>query len=159
MNSIGSQSNSNRPTLFPVEWPLTQINSSNKRQPIARNELTPKSKRRKIEHPNTPARNQPSRTTIAHHTLIGNKPAAKELGTNSQYHNRGTSISDVKCEPAEETAGPNIFKSLDHDEVSWLVDEVNEANKSIFGAEKTAEKLKQDEEELDRKKASLSALK
>ena len=155
MSSIGSQSN--RPTLFPVEWPLTQMNSSNKRQPIARNELTPKTKRRKIEPPNT--HTQVCKTIAAHHTQTDNKPAAKELGTNIQYQTRGTSISDVTYEPATATAVPNIFKSLNHDEVNWLVEEVNEANKSIFGAEKTAEKLKQDEEELDRKKASLSALK
>ena len=151
MSSIGSQSN--RPTLFPVEWPLTQMNSSNKRQPIARNELTPKTKRRKTEHPNT--RTQVSKTITAHHT----QPDTKELETNIQYQTRGTSISDVTYEPATATAVPNIFKSLNRDEVNWLVEEVNEANKSIFGAEKTAEKLKQDEEELERKKASLSALK
>ena len=155
MSSIGSQSN--RPTLFPVEWPLTQMNASNKRQPIARNDLTPKTKRRKTEHPNT--RTQVSKPITAHHTQTDNKPAEKELGTNIQYQTRGTSISDVTYEPATATAVPNIFKSLNHDEVNWLVEEVNEANKSIFGAEKTAEKLKQDEEELDRKKTSLSALK
>ena len=155
MSSIGSQSN--RPTLFPVEWPLTQMNASNKRQPTARNDLTPKTKRRKTEHPNT--RTQVSKTITVHHTQTDNKPAAKELDPNIQYQTRGTSISDVTYEPATATAVPNIFKSLNHDEVNWLVEEVNEANKSIFGAEKTAEKLKQDEEELDRKKTSLSALK
>ncbi|CAB3989482.1 Hypothetical predicted protein [Paramuricea clavata] len=159
MSSIGSQSQSNRPALFPVEWPLTQINAGNKRQPIARNELTPKPKRRKAEHSNTLTRNQLSKTTAEHYTQTDNKPTARELGTNAQCHNRGTSISDVKYEPATPTAVPNIFKSLDHDEASWLVEEVNEANKSIFGAEKTAEKLKEGDEELDRKKTSLSALK
>ena len=159
MNRIGSQSQSDRPSLFPVEWPLNQINTGNKRHPIARTELTPKPKRRMIEHPNTVAQHQVSRATAEHYTQTDNKPTAKELGSSVQYHNRGTSISDVKYEPAAATAVPNIFKSLDHDEASWLVEEVNEANKSIFGAEKTAEKLKQDNEELDKKKTSLSALK
>lgn len=62
-------------------------------------------------------------------------------------------------ESAGTTAVPSIFKSLDHDEASWLVEEVNEANKSIFGVEKTAEKLRHDNEELEKKKVSLSTLK
>jgi hypothetical protein len=75
--------------------------------------------------------------------------------TSHQY----TSTSDVKCMPRSPPAVTNIFKSLNHDEASWLVEEVNEANKSIFGAEQTAEKLKQEEGELDKKKMSLCALK
>lgn len=158
-----NQSQSHRPALLPVEWPLIQNNVGNKRQPIARNELTPKPKRRRTEHLNTQALHHPwrqaSTNTVEHHTQTDNEPTAKELGTRVQYHNRSTSISDVKYEPATQTAAPNIFKSLDRDEVTWLVEEVNEANKSIFGEGQTAEKLKQCEGEMDRNKTSLSALK
>ena len=161
MSTGGSKLKPNRQALYPVEWPLTQINASNKRQPIARNELTPKPKRKRIEHPNTQARNQTliqiPRAIVDHHTQ--NIATEKELGNGLQSYNRETCVSDVKYEPATPTAVPNIFKSLDRDEASWLAEEVNEANKSIFGAEKTAEKLKQDNEELDRKKTSLFALK
>ena len=166
MSSIRNQSQSHRSALFPVEWPLTQNNAGNKRQPIARNELTPRPKRRRTEHPSAQARHQALRqaptsttSTAEHHTQTDNEPTAKELGTRVQYHNRSTSISDNQYEPATQNAAPNIFKSLDRDEVSWLVEEVNEANKSIFGEGKTAEKLKQCEGEMHRKKTSLSALK
>ena len=164
MSSTRNQSQSNRLALFSVERPLAHNNAGNKRRPIARNVLAPKSKRRRTEHHTTHARHQPwshqaPTNTAEHHTQTDDEPTAKELGTSVQYQNRSTSISDVKNEPATQTAAPNIFKSLDRDEVSWLVEEVNEANKSIFGEGKAAEKLKQCEAQLDRKKTSLSALK
>lgn len=159
MNTVGTPSSQlNRPAFFPVEWPLTQNNAGNK-QPTARKEGTPKPKRRKIEDTNARCQqwSQTSKITAEHHTLT-DKPTVK-LVTSVQYQHRGTSISDGKYEPPISVATPNIFKSLDHDEASWLVEEVNEANKCIFGAEKTAEKFKADDEELERKKTSLNALK
>ncbi|XP_028410965.1 uncharacterized protein LOC114533608 [Dendronephthya gigantea] len=152
MNTVGTSSQVNRPAFFPVEWPLTQNNAGNK-QPTARKEGTPKPKRRKIDDTNA----RPQQWTAEHHTQT-DKPTVK-LVTSVQYENRGTSISDVKYEPTISAATPNIFKSLDHDEASWLVEEVNEANKCIFGAERAAEKFKADDDELERKKTSLNALK
>lgn len=156
MATIGRKSQSSRSGLFLIEWPLTQTTTGNLRQPVVCKKSTPQIKRQKIEHRSIVEQNEPcsqaTTTATGNRTQTNDKPRI-------ECHQGYTSTGDVKCMPRSPPAVTNIFKYLNHDEASWLVEEVNEANKNIFGPEQTAEKLKQEEGELDKKKMSLCALK
>lgn len=165
MATTGSQSYSTRVVLLSKKRPLIQTTRDNKIHQVMSEESSPRIKRRKAEHRHIVGQNQyfscAAKATPRHPIerdakQTGHTELDCNYGEECQQH---SSICEVRPVSSMRPTVQNIFQYLNFEEANWLVEEVNEINRSIFGTQDTVEKLKQLGREMNEMSGSLCALK
>ena len=166
MSTIWSQSHPTRAALLSKKRPLIETTPDNKIHQVISEESSPRIKRRKSEYRHIVEQNQdfPCATkATTRQPLEGDAKQTdlNELDCNNgdEYKQQNSSTCEVKPVSRMRPTGQNIFHYLNFEEANWLVQKVNEVNRSIFGTQDTVEKLKQLGRELKEINGSLCVLK
>ena len=160
MSSIGTQC-STRSQLLPVEWPLTSKARQTPKKVEKHIQKTKGIKKRKERrYRKRLGASQPvcpTAVTADQETQTEKKDSGCQRDSyDVEYSTKSVGTNAGIMYGPESPGSTNIFDTLNRDEASWLAQEVHHVNKKVFGAEQTAEKLKNTD--LDNKKASLNTL-